>query len=160
MSYLDNQRVLMSLALQIQRKEPLSEEQLQFLAVVFYRIGAGEDANKVLSVRLQQGQKLSDVVARCRMSLILHWIAGAIQPDPQSNSKHMTVEAACVEAVTTIVPVARKAFPGADSQQYDAEYIQRCWSEPAYAHMRSPDRGWIDSDFPYNTPPAPREDPR
>ncbi len=85
------------------------------------------------------------------MSLILHWVAGAIQPDPASHRRAMSIEAACELAVTTIVPVAKATFPGADNRQYDVEYIMRCWAEPDYAHMRSPDRGWLDTDYPYQT---------
>ena len=149
MSHLDQQRILLNLALQIQQGEPLSDEQLMFLAVAFYRIGSGEDANKVLSVRLGPGQKLSDVIARRRMSLILHWVAGAVQPAPESGTKPQSVEAACVDAAIKVVPLAKEMFPGADDRDYNAEYIMRCWSDPAYAHMRSPNRGWVDPDFPY-----------
>jgi hypothetical protein len=160
MSYFDNQRILRELGRQIESDAPLSDDQKRFLAIALYRIGTGEDANKVLGVRPQRGQKLSDVVARRRMSLILHWVAGAIEPDPESTSKPMSVEDACALAVTTIVPAAKAKFPGSDNRKYDVEYITRCWSEPAYAHMRSPDRGWFDPDFPYYPAPEVSADPK
>lgn len=158
MSHLDHQRILLDLALQLGRGEPLSEEQQRFLAIAFYRIGTGENANKVLSVSIKRGERLSAVIARRRMSMILHWVAGAVQPDPGASNKPMSVEAACALAVTTIVPVAKAAFPGADNHQYEADYIFRCWSDPAYAHMRSLDRGWFDPDFPYYAAPGNDED--
>ncbi len=160
MSYLDNRRRLLDLAKQIDSGAVLSEEQKGFLAYALSRIGAGEDANEVLGVRLMRGQKLSDVIARQRMSLILHWVAGAIQPDPDSNERAMSVEAACELAVKTIVPFAKAMFPGAEDWQYDVEYLMRCWSEPDYAHLRSPGRGWFDTDYPYQAGKPNPQDPK
>lgn len=160
MNHLDHQRILLDLGLQLDRGEPLSEEQQRFLSMAFYRIGTGEDANKVLSVRPRRGERLSAVIARRRMSMILHWVAGAVQPNPGASDKPLSVEAACALAITTIVPVAKTAFPGADDRQYDADYIFRCWSDPAYSHMRSPDRSWFDPDFPYYPAPESQEDPK
>jgi hypothetical protein len=160
MSHLDNQRRLLSLAAQLESDAALSEDQRRLLASALHRIGAGEDANEVLGVSLKRGQKLSDAIAKQRMSLILHWVAGAVQPDPESGGKSMSIEAACELAVETIVPVAKAAFPGADNRRYDVDYIMRCWSEPAYAHMRSPYRGWFDSDYPYRAGPPRAQDPR
>lgn len=160
MNHLDHQRILRDLGLQLDRDEPLSEEQQRFLAIVFYRIGTGEDANKVLNVRPHRGERLSAVIARRRMSMILHWVADAIQPDPGASDKAMSVQAACELAVEMIVPVAKTAFPGVDDRKYEAEYIFRCWSDSAYAHMRSPDRGWFDPDFPYYPAPETQEDPK
>jgi hypothetical protein len=149
MSHEDHKRALLALAYQIGSGEDLTRDQQEYLAIVFYRIATGEDANAVLDVRPTRGQKLSDVIARRRMSLILHWVAGAMRPDPNTDEQAMTLSEACVAAMDTIVPRAKKAFPGADNREYDAEYLARCWSDPAYAHMRSHGRGWFDQDFPY-----------
>ena len=149
MSHFDNRRVLDSLSLQLFHGETLSPEQMKFLAVTFWRISNGEDANAVFGVRPSRGQKNSDAVAKKRMSLILHWVAGAVEPDIQSNQKPLTIAQACELAMETIVPLAKQVFPGADDCTYDAEYLFRCWSEPAYQHMRSADRKFYDADFPY-----------
>ena len=150
MSHEDHKRALLDLAYQFDRGDDLTDSQRQYLAVVFYRVATGEDANKVLQLKSTKGKKLSDVIARRRMSLILHWVAGAMHPDPNTDEQAMTLSQACVEAMDTIVPLAKMAFPGADNREYDAEYIARCWSDPTYAHMRSPERGWFDPDFPYH----------
>jgi hypothetical protein len=152
MSHLDKQRVLGALSLQLFREEPLSQDQLKYLAEVFYRIANGEDANNVLEVRPRRGQKTSDAIAKRRMSLILHWVAGAIAPNPESKEKPFTIADACVLAMEHIVPVAKRMYPGADNFEYDAEYIARCWSEPSYQHMRSQDRNFFENDFPYARP--------
>jgi len=149
-SYADQQRWLLDLAVQLSQGKPLLAEQKRFLSLVLYRIGSGEDANTVLRARKKRGEKLSDVIAKRRMSLILHWVACAINPDPDSAKKVMSLTAACELATTTIVPFAKAMFPGADNREYNTEYIQRCWGNPKYAHMRSTERGWFDADFPYH----------
>lgn len=152
MSHLDQQRILDALSLQLFREEPLSDEQMKYLAVIFGRIANGEDANIVLEVRPRQGQKTSDAIAKKRMSLILHWIAAAIAPDSESKGKPLTIVKACELAMDTIVPVAKRMYPGADDCTYDTEYLVRCWSEPKYKHMRSSERSFFDNDFPYSGP--------
>lgn len=154
MSQLDHRRALLDLAYQLDRGEALSDEQRRFLAVVFYRIGRGEDANKVLGLEFGRGERLSDAIARMRMSMILHWVACRVKPDPSSDEKAMSIEKACALAVDTIVPMAKAVYPGADRRHYDAEYILHCWGKPEYAHMRSTERGWFDPDFPYSALPA------
>ncbi len=154
MSPEDNKRALLDFAFQLHRNEPLSDSQRDFLSIVLYRIATGEDANKVLGTEGGQGQKLSDVVARRRMSMILHWVAGAIDKDPCHETAPMTLNKACVEAMTTIVPIAQAAFPGAEEHEFDAEYIQKCWRKAKYKHMRSTGRGWFDPDYPYYELPS------
>ena len=149
MSHLDKRRVLDALAAQLLRCEPISQEQSRYLGVAFWRIANGEDANNVLGVRPKKGQRQTGAVARQRMSLILHWIAGAIQPDPTGCERPLTIEQACELAMDSIVPAAKNAFPGADDCVYDAEYLMRCWSERENKHMRSSGRKFNDDDFPY-----------
>ncbi len=149
MSHLDKRRVLDALSRQLLRGELLSPEQSEYLGVALWRIANGEDANAVLEVRPKKGQRQTGAIARQRMSLILHWVAGAMEPGPTSCASPLTVEQACELAVDSIVPIAKKAFPGADDCTYDVEYLVRCWSEPGYQHMRSIDRQFYDDDFPY-----------
>ncbi len=154
MNHLDHQRIMLDLAYQLDRNELLLPEQIRFLAIALYRIGTGEDANKVLQVTPKPGQKLKDITARRRLSVILHWIACSVNPDPGSEEKAMSVEAACELATQTIVPAAKKMYPGADDHQYEVEYLLRCWSAPEYAHLQSCERGWFDPDYPYYFPPG------
>lgn len=149
MNRYDQMRILGDLAQQLYRDKDLTPAQRDFLAIALYRISTGEDANKVFNVNGGQGFKLSDAIARRRMSVILHWVAGAMEPVVGSEKNFMTLDAACEEATSTIVPAAKAMFPGADGQKYDAEYIKKCWNSAAYRHMRSPDRSFYDPDFPY-----------
>lgn len=154
MNKYDYMRAWLDLSNQLNRGEALSDIQRKGLASIFCRIGNGEDANHVLGVSSGRGKKRSDAISRQRISMILHWVACNVQPVPDSSEKVMSIESACAQAVTTIVPVAKRAFPGEDRVNYDEEYIFRCWSEPQYAHMRSVTRGWFDPDFPYYRLPA------
>ncbi len=147
-------RALLDLAYQLDRGDELSADQCNFLAIALYRIGSGEDANHVFNVQGGRGHKLANVIARRRMSVILHWVACKVQPDPDSDEKVMSVSAACEEAISSIVPAAKDIFPGADDTAYDVEYILRCWTDPTNAHMRFPTRGWYDPDYPYYPLPA------
>jgi hypothetical protein len=159
MSHEDTKRVLLDFAFQLDRGEPISDSQREFLSIVLYRIATGEDANKVLGTVGGKGKTLSAIIARRRMSMILHWVAGATDTDSCHETEPMTVSEACVQAMATIVPKAQAAFPGADHREFDAEYIERCWGEPTYKHMRSPERGWFDPDYPYYKLPSVK-DPR
>ena len=151
MSHEDQKRILLDLARQLDAGEELDASQMRYLAIVFYRIASGENANVVLGVKPSRGQKPADITNRRRMSMILHWVACAMQPSPSSDQKAMTLAEASVLAMDTVVPKAKLAFPGAEDKIYDADYIQRCWTDPAYAHMRSTKRTFFDKDLPYQT---------
>ena len=145
----DQRRVFRDLSCCLARGDEITEDQRSYLSLIFYRISEGEDANHVLQLKLNRGQKQTDLVARKRLSLILHWIACAQRPDLTSETKVLSVEEACVKALEAIVPQAKRFFPGVDDQQYDADYLMRCWSAPEYKHMRSLRRSPFDPDFPY-----------
>jgi|688.fasta_scaffold1456403_2 hypothetical protein len=149
MSPEDHRRAYLDLASQLENGEDLTEDQKRWLAATFYRLANGEDARKVFSLVRESGQKLADVIARQRMSLILHWVATAIHPEQGGTQRAKTLAEACEEAVVVIVPTAKRMFPGRDDAQYDAEYIQRCWSDPRYEHMRKPNRTWFEPDYPF-----------
>ncbi|MBM3396571.1 MAG: hypothetical protein FJY37_18480 [Betaproteobacteria bacterium] len=149
MNSLDHRRALLDLAYQLDRGEDLSEEQKKFLAFAIYRVATGENANKVFQTQLRRGEKLSALIDRRRMSMILHWVACQVYSDPNSSRKAMSVEEACYLAEELVTSKAKKAFPGADNRKYSGDYLLRCWSDPANAHLRSPDRSWLDPDFPY-----------
>jgi len=145
----DARRRLAALAQRLSAGSNLTRAEKRTLAKVFNRIAEGEDANHVLGLKPRPGQRVANLVARQRMSLILHWVSGLVQPDPKTQKRTLSVEKACEMAVLAIVPVAKQVFPGADKSNYEAEYILRCWNEPAYAHMRSPYRQPDDLDHPY-----------
>lgn len=149
MSHLDILRILNELSMQLFRKEPLSDQQSEYLCLVFMRIANGEDANIVLGTRPKRGNKNSDAIARERLSFILQWIACKIESHEGDVKNHMSIEKACELAIDSIVPFAKFLFPGAEDCNYDVEYLMRCWSEPKYKHMRSTKRQLYDEDFPF-----------
>jgi hypothetical protein len=147
-SIADQRRRLLLLAQKLGRGK-LSKLDKSYLCEVLNRIGSGEVPDKVLGLRRTRGQKASDEHARRRMSLILHWVAGRIAPEPGSHKKAISIEKACEEALDTIVPAAKRMYPGADDREYDAQYLVRCWGAGEYTHMRKLERAWTDDDNPY-----------
>jgi len=150
MSHLDKRRHLLALSAQILRKESLSDEQLTFLALVFFRIGNGENANDVLSVTPKRGQSDADAIARIKLSLIMNWIKGAITPmDSDSPGLGLTIEEACEQASEKIVPVANAAYGNPSGAEYSPEYLKKCWFQEDKKHMQNADRNFYDEDNPY-----------
>jgi len=157
MSELDNKRRLSRLAARLLNSGELLDAERTYLGVALSRIAAGEDANQVFAVVRARGQKKSDAPDRQRLSLILHWVHCAMFPEPDSTEQAMSLAEACERAVSEIVPLAKRLFPGADAHAYDVEYLIRCHGAPEYKHLRTDLRVWLDNDFPYPEPP---KDPR
>jgi hypothetical protein len=143
MNHLDNQRILGDLARQIEHGEQLSEAQLNYLRESFARIGNGEDANAVFGVRPTRGKSEKDAISRLKHSLILHWMACAIDgPDGLSVSQ------ASEKAMEIVVPIADELFGNSDNFTYDAAYLRKLWYENP--DMQNLDRGIFDHAFPYD----------
>lgn len=139
----DYRKKLTAFAQQMQQKKQLTESQFEYLAKVFAKISAGEDANKVLGLNYSAGNGPKKERARQKISFVLHWIACAIEPKERDGLGY-TLEKACAEAVA----VARKNFGIEGSEKYDTDYLKKCWHNPDYAHMQSPTRDHFDSDSP------------
>ncbi len=139
----DYRKNLAAFAQQMQQKKPLTESQFEYLANTFTKISAGEDANKVLGLNYSAGNGPSKERARQKISIVLHWIACAIEPIERDGLGY-TLEKACAEGVE----IARKTFGVKGSEKYDASYLKKCWYNPEYAHMRSPNRDPFDPDSP------------
>ena len=143
MNHLDRRRILKVLARQMERGEQLTEAQLNYLGQALARIGNGEDANVVLGVRATRGQSDKDAISRQKHSLILHWMAGAIDGPDGVN-----VMRASEQAMDQIVPLAHKTFGNPDNSVYDAEYLRKMWYENT--EMQKLDRNVFDHAFPYS----------
>ena len=139
----DFRKNLAAFAKQMQQKKGLTDLQFEYLASTFQRIASGEDANKVLGLNYGAGNGPNKERSRQKMSLVLHWIACAIQPQERGGLGY-TLEKACVEAGD----FARTTFDVKGSEKYDADYLKKCWHNPDYAHMRSPTRDHFDPDSP------------
>ena len=142
MSQLDKRRILGELSRQLIENEPLSAEQSKYLGSVLGAIARGEDANKAFSISFGRGESKAKVIARGKISAVMHWIAGAIAPvDGDPRGLGLSVEAACVEAV----PYARLLF-GDKTEKYDADYLRKCWYARDKKHMQSPVRTFYSDD--------------
>lgn len=139
----DYRKNLAAFAVQMQQKQGLTDLQFEYLANAFKKIAAGDDANKVLGLNYSAGNGPSKERARQNISLVLHWIACAIEPTERDGLGY-TLEKACAEAVE----IARTIFGVKGSEKYDADYLKKCWHNPDYAHMRSPTRDHFDRDSP------------
>jgi hypothetical protein len=140
---IDYRKNLAAFVLQMQQKQGLTDLQFKYLAEAFKKIVAGEDANKVLGLNYSAGNGPNKALTRQKMSLVLHWIACAIEPINRDGLGY-TLEKACVEAQT----LAQTLFGVSGSEQYDASYLKKCWYKPENAHMRSPTRNHFDPDSP------------
>lgn len=140
----DRRKYLTVFAQQMQQKKELTEPQFEYLANVFAKISAGEDANEVLGLKYQRGNGPTKDKTRQKLSLVLQWIACATESTTDDGLGY-TLEEACNKAV----PFARGIFGDKDSQKYDVEYLKKCWYKSDYAHMRSPTRGHFDKDSPF-----------
>ena len=146
MNPLDYRKNLAAFAQQMQSKTEPTEEQYKYLADAFTRISNGEDANKVLGVSFQKHHTEANAVTRQKLSMVLHWVAGAVTPtDGKPPGLGLTLEQAFEQAA----PLARKLFAVEGSEKYDASYIKKCWYASDKAHMRDPNRGHFDQDSPY-----------
>jgi hypothetical protein len=142
-NYLDQRRALRDLAGQLLRGEALLPVQSSYLGLAFLRIADGENANSVLSVSPRKGQTDAQAMSRQNLSIVMHWIAGAVAPEPVGYG--YSVEKACQEAV----PIAQKQFGDSTGEKYDALYLRKKWYE--YQHMQSDTRLFYDKDFPYSS---------
>ena len=149
MSHTDPRRRLRRLAQALDKGESIDQLEMNFLIESLWQIGNGADANATLGIKSGRGQKVSDLVARRRMSFILHIVECFMFPDPNSDRQDMTLEQACIEVEKDFVAIAKRLYPGADKTKYTAEYIQRCHSSPKYKDMRSPWRRPTDDNSPY-----------
>ena len=146
MNALDTRKRLKAFAEQMKEGCAPSDEQYRYLHWAFEKIAAGEDANKVLGVAFSRGKKQSDAEARQKLSLILHWVAGAITPtDGDPPGLGYTHERAFREAAI----LARQVFGVSATDKYDAQYIKKCWYAADKKHMQSPVRHRLDSDSPF-----------
>ena len=117
----------------------------KFLGDALSQISSGANANKVLGVARRRGQSDADALARKKLSMVMHWVACAITPvDDEFPGLGYTLNQALEEATN----VARALFK-VDGEQYDVEYLRRCWYAKDKAHMQNVRRTNLDGDFPY-----------
>jgi len=136
MNPLDHLKRIKSFAEQLKNKQPLTAEQYQYLANVFERIGNGEDANHVLGINYKRGSSEKDAEARQQISLAMHWIASAIQPETNEGLGY-TLDKAFEEA--------EKYF-----RDFSYEMLKKHWYALDKKHMQNPSRGAFDPDSPYD----------
>lgn len=145
MNHFDHRRQLGYLAQRLLRNQPLTLAESNFLGVVLAKISGGADANKVLGVARRRGQSDADAIARKNLSVVMHWIACAITPvDDEPPGLGYGLNQALEEATN----FARALFK-VDGEQYDVEYLRRCWYAKDKAHMQNVRRTNLDGDFPY-----------
>ena len=143
MSQLDKRRILGELSRQLIENEPLSAEQSKYLGSVLGAIARGEDANKAFSISFGRGESKAKVIARGKISAVMHWIAGAIAPvDGDPRGLGLSVEAACALAV----PIAQGLANDKAAEKYDANYLRNCWYAHDKKHMKSPVRTFYSDD--------------
>lgn len=130
---LESKRRFRQFVKQMQHKQPLTNEPIEYFAKVFSEIIDGRDANDALGLTYKRGQSEKDALARLKISAILHWVACAIDTN-MGNS--LTLDQAFTEA--------EKHF------NVSYEMIKKYWYQPDKEHMRNVIRTESDQDFPYD----------
>lgn len=132
MNPLDVRKRLAAFAKKLAKKTPLDQEEFRYLENVFRRIAEGEDANVVLGVAYSKGRSENDAIGRMKLSAVLHWVAGAIDPN---TGLGLTLEEA--------LEAAHKMF----KYPHDLSYLRKKWHE--HKAMQLADRHWSDPDSPF-----------
>jgi hypothetical protein len=134
------------LAEQLHKSIPLNDEQIEYLASGFERIGNGESSDAVFHLKRNPGQKIDNEEHRQKMSLVFVQIAHYIaSPDGRPKGEGLTLK----EAFEKVAPLARTLF-GEDknSENYSPEYFNKIWNDPSYKHMKTTFRTPFDPDSP------------
>lgn len=132
MNPFDIRKRLAAFADKLENKTALNDEEHSYLSNVFRRVADGEDANKVLGVSFMRGQSVNDAIGRQKLSMLLHWVACAIDAD---TGLGYTLEEA--------LEVAHKEF----DYPHDLDYLRKKWYE--HKAMQSTSRYWSDPDSPF-----------
>jgi hypothetical protein len=139
MSPRDQKKRIGALAEKIRQGETFSTQEQEWLGRALNEISEGRDPKEALGVKHGRGQSNTDEDTRAKLSLIMHWIAGAIEP----GEGEMTLE----KAFEAAEPLARKLFNNKTGTGYDAAYLRQAWYR--HTHMQNPIRKTFDPDTPY-----------
>jgi len=142
----EQRKRFLSLAVQLREGRPLNDEQTEYLASRFERIGNGEGSDAVFHLKRNPGQKIDNEEHRRIMSLVFVQIAHYIaSPDGYPKGEGLSL----IEAFEKVGPLARALF-GEDknSEKYTPEYLNKVWNDHSYKHMRTTLRTPFDPDSP------------
>ena len=142
----EQRKRFLSLSVQLRKGTPLNDEQIEYLARVFERIGNGESSDAVFHLKRNPGQKIDNEEHRRTMSLVFIQIAHyTASPDRHPKGEGLSLK----EAFEKVAPLARGLF-GEDknSEKYSPEYLSKVWNDPSYAHMKTRWRTPFDPDSP------------
>jgi len=131
----DQRRRFKGTAKQIRSGKPLRQDQLEYLAAAFDKIGDGADANNVFGLNKIRGEKNSTVQARKGISLALSFVAAYRRP-VEDYGYGLSLDEAFIKA--------SEVFP-----QYSPETLERYWKQKDKRHMRSINRQSGDQDNPF-----------
>ena len=136
----------LALAVQLRKGKPLNDEQIEYLASGFERIGNGESSDAVFHLKRNRGQKIDNEEHRRKMSLVFVRIADYLafrDGHPYGEGPTLT------EALEKVAPFARALFgDDKNSENYSPEYLSKVWNDPSYRHMRTTLRTPFDPDSP------------
>jgi hypothetical protein len=118
-------------AKQLENGEPPTKEQTEYLIHIFRGIADGRDPTRLLGLTYGDGKSKQDETSRGYMDFVMHWIACAIEPDADQNSK-LIKPYSMKEAFEEGSKIARRLFEVTDSDSYDPAYIKKKW----YQHKK------------------------
>jgi hypothetical protein len=135
----EQRRRILRFAQRLKRAEQPTVEQVAWLTRVLQEIGEGRDANEALGLKGGQGRRPGDTESRNRMSIALHWVAGALEAGRD-------LEKAFEEGVKLLRQLHGLA-PDDRDERYSVDTLRRYWN--GNKHLQSPVRRPGDKDFPY-----------
>jgi hypothetical protein len=142
----EQRKRFLALALHLREGKPLNEEQVEYLANGFERIGYGESSDAVFHLKRNPGQKIDNEEHRRKMSLVFIQIAHYLaSPDGYPKGEGLSLS----EAFEKVAPLARGIFgENENSEKYSPEYLSKVWNDPSYRHMKTTLRTPFDPDSP------------
>ena len=91
----EQRKRFLSLAVQLRKGTPLNDEQIEYLARVFERIGNGESSDAVFHLKRNPGQKIDNEEHRRTMSLVFIQIAHyTASPDRHPKGEGLSLKEA------------------------------------------------------------------
>lgn len=166
----DQRKRFLAAADQIRDGNPLTEEQLNYLANVFEQLGHGADANKVMGLAHGHGQRQADEEALQERSFLFHWMRWAQVPTGLLDEDGydlgglgLTLEQT-VNAVLDINDIGEWTNPNTGEQfifkdsagnirspfpKYSYDTLHAYWRKGKYKHMKELFASPLTPNSPY-----------
>lgn len=145
-----------------ERKTPLSDLQLEYLAEAFEKISNGCPADIALGLRYTTGHSTAKELSVEERALVLHWMTCAMQPVSEGGHgldlEQATIAVMHLAEGDWINPTNGKRFTTRDSQgnvfgylkPYTYDTIKKMWSSSENQRFKKLDHSPLEVGSPYD----------